>query len=65
MFESIGRVFLEVVVSLCVLLIDVFFFVVVLLLVCGFLIVSVLIFVYMVGEFGVVLMVGGNIFGKI
>lgn len=61
----IGEKLLEVVVILCVSFVDCFFSVVLLLVWLGFVIVVIFGFVYIVGEFGVVLMIGGNILEKI
>ncbi len=63
-FESIGKAPLEAAASLRASPIDAFFSVAVPLSARGFLTASVLTFAHTVGEFGVVLMVGGNIPGK-
>ena len=62
-FESIGRRPLEVAATLRASPIDAFFTVVVPLAFSGFLTASILTFAHTVGEFGVVLMIGGNLPG--
>lgn len=63
-FEAVGRGPLEAAASLRARPVDVFFSVVVPLSARGFLTASVLTFAHTLGEFGVVLMVGGNIPGR-
>lgn len=63
-FESIGRRPLEVAATLRATPIDAFFSVVVPMALPGFLTASVMSFAHTVGEFGVVLMIGGNLAGE-
>ncbi|MBT8097571.1 MAG: ABC transporter permease subunit, partial [Woeseia sp.] len=63
-FESIGRAPLEAAATLRASPLDAFFTIVVPLARRGFLSAAVLTFAHTIGEFGVVLMVGGNIPGK-
>lgn len=63
-FETIGRRPLEVAATLRASPLDAFFTVVVPMTVPGFLTASVMTFAHTVGEFGVVLMIGGNIAGQ-
>ena len=63
-FESIGRRPLEVAAALRATPIDAFFSVVVPMALPGFLTACVMTFAHTVGEFGVVLMIGGNLAGE-
>jgi molybdate transport system permease protein len=63
-FESIGRRPLEVAATLRATPLDAFFSVVVPMALPGFLTASVMSFAHTVGEFGVVLMIGGNLAGE-